>query len=664
MKKLLIVLLCVTMLAACSSPAGAPMSPSPSAVSASASPTASASAVGTVYPSCSPAPMLVPSTNIPHVETGGAELAANPDVSVYEDDKYIYCADSKFYCISKATNKVNEVSGKCMLGVTLCNGKAYYVDYVDSGAAGIEKETVMRYDPQSGKAEEVFSVNSMINDMTIYKDMVYITYAADQSDSKSAVGLYAVNLNGGGSKLIKKNVDTFCIYKDAIYYTVPSASGLWDRTSLYKCGLDGSGNTKFLDNVYPDIQISNGKLYSSYSDTVTDLDTGTSTPVSMTDNDGGFAFLGNYLLYITGNYGEIDPKLLAFNVNTGETYYLIDLGDYNAYMLSSVSGSAYVGLIDENGTHLSRVTIKGGMASISEVLYIADNSADEYGDDEYGDDEGDEGDGDYEDTEPAALDYKTPAKDTVIIADCGGGIYGGYSGGKWLTNKEAAEYCGGNLMFYGYNLTGVVDSAESTEVTYDDSDDRVSSSVSGGSSEEGGYYSLDASLDYEEGSLPVYLYNVSPKKLPAITVVADTSALLPAVQQLIDAQLGADAAAAQIRTAVSADIDGDGAQETIVNADNCADKVYEAGGENFYSIACIIESDGSVCVIDDRYLAKNSSEDFSDVEYVYTQNIIDLNSDGKCEIVVSWEAWEADGVTVYTYDGQSFKDVLSYDTWV
>lgn len=249
----------------------------------------------------------------------------------------------------------------------------------------------------------------------------------------------------------------------------------------------------------------------------------------------------------------------------------------------------------------------------------------------------------------------------VVIAQQGD-IMGGYSDGQWLSHSEAAALCGGAATFYEYNLAGLAGTAESSGVTADEEMEFVYVSVNG-NHYEGGLYSLNiadpnAAGNYADDALSVsYQYTIPPQYMPEITVVMDTSPLLGVIQQKIDDNLGAGKAQAQIRAAISADIDNDGKQETIVNADNCADKMYDQV-QNLYSIALIIESEGQVITVGEYYVPE--SVENQEPELMYIQNVIDLDGDGLCEIVADNNGWEAWWMEVYKYDGSSLTKVLSY----
>lgn len=266
--------------------------------------------------------------------------------------------------------------------------------------------------------------------------------------------------------------------------------------------------------------------------------------------------------------------------------------------------------------------------------------------------------------EPSAQAYTEP----VIIA-ANGNVIGGFADGRWLTHSEAAAYCSDPTTFYKYGIAGLAGTVESAGLTNQENGGYVGSRTADMGEEEydeNDSYTLNTEPepDYGDYSADVFstgfLYTLPPERLPMMDVCDNTEDLENVIQQMIDDHLGVGAAEANIRSAVLGDIDGDGAYEKLVNADNCAGLIYE-DLDNLYSICILLESDGSVISINESYVSKNS-QDFSDTELVYIQNILDIDGDGMCEIVLDGTAWEAWWSEVYQYDGSMLSKVLTYGT--
>lgn len=280
----------------------------------------------------------------------------------------------------------------------------------------------------------------------------------------------------------------------------------------------------------------------------------------------------------------------------------------------------------------------------------------------------------------------------TIISD--GNVCGGYVDGKWLTQTEAASYLDGPVTFHTYNLLGEGEAVESKGVSYTE-DEYVYGATKDYPGSGSGLYTLELDgwgsdpQSYSEDPLEYYyLYHVGADSVPDITVVEDTAEVKTIIQDMLNDQFGKDAPEAEIIIAVSADIDADGEQETVVNAANDEQNVYEYYADKpLYCISCVIESNGEVVVIDEFYLdAEEAVNEYNDqlseedyesddevvyeegddiafytyIPFFYVQNIIDLDHDGVCELVMFSEAWEASDVTVLTYDGKTVNEVLIY----
>lgn len=269
------------------------------------------------------------------------------------------------------------------------------------------------------------------------------------------------------------------------------------------------------------------------------------------------------------------------------------------------------------------------------------------------------------------LEYRQPSEDTAIIANAWGDVLGGYSEGHWLSHSGAAAYCGSPMAFIAANLEGSVYTTESEGVSYPD--ETYEMYVFSWTKEMGedeydghGYYELNIEepevvFNYDTDPLcNAYLYYGGI--LPELEVIADTSGILPVVQGMVEEHFGEDVVEAKVRVAVSADIDSDGGKEIIVNADNDAMECLDImGDETLYSIACVIETDGSVCMIEEYYSADDQEDEWG-ARFMYVQNVIDLNRDGRCEIVLDYKAWETWETIVFEYNGELLTETLIYCT--
>ena len=256
-------------------------------------------------------------------------------------------------------------------------------------------------------------------------------------------------------------------------------------------------------------------------------------------------------------------------------------------------------------------------------------------------------------------DYIAPGEDTVIIADSDGLIIGGFSNGEWLSHSQAAAYCGQPMTFYQKSLDGFEDTVKSTGINKDSwGDSGVSDTIT----------MNNTFLDYND---PMYLDTVLPKydlardeivlyycpreRLPKIEQAAVISPVVQIVQEMLDKEFGKEAVSAQVNGAYTVDIDGDGSDETIINACNnekSNDDDYDIE-QYWYSISLVVESSGKVHEIEKRW----GFDIYENVDFACVRGVVDINGDGAYEVITERRGYEWWLMDVYQYDGHEL-------TWV
>ena len=264
---------------------------------------------------------------------------------------------------------------------------------------------------------------------------------------------------------------------------------------------------------------------------------------------------------------------------------------------------------------------------------------------------------------PMFTEYIAPGKDTVIIANSDGLIIGGYSDGHWLSHSQAAAYCGQSMTFTMKNLDGYADTLESTGVIMEFGGEEVASgtvTMGEGITDYNDFMYLDTGLpEYDPSRLDCVLYYCPPERSPQITRVRDVSPFLLAVQNILDAEFGTGTVSAQINDAYIADIDGDGTAEVVVNAYNNESWGDDSDAESYwYSIVLIIEDSGAVCEVA-RWCWYGYWED---VDFACVRGILDVDGDGRYEVIREQRGYEWWLMDVFQYDGQKLSWVFGLST--
>lgn len=260
---------------------------------------------------------------------------------------------------------------------------------------------------------------------------------------------------------------------------------------------------------------------------------------------------------------------------------------------------------------------------------------------------------------PMFTDYLPPGEDTVIIADSGGMIIGGYSDGDWLSHSQAAAYCGQTMTFIMKSLDGYEKAVESIGVisTFEFGGQDVASgtvTMEEDVTDYNDFMYLDARLpEYDPSHADCVLYYCPPERFPQITLLGDVSPFLPAVQNIFDEEFGVGVVPAQINGAYTADIDNDGAAETIINSYN--NETYDEDGDytdgHWYSIALIVEDSGAVCEIERRC----GYGYWEDIDFACVRGIVDINGDGISEVIRERRGYEWWLMDAYQYDGENLS---------
>jgi hypothetical protein len=247
-----------------------------------------------------------------------------------------------------------------------------------------------------------------------------------------------------------------------------------------------------------------------------------------------------------------------------------------------------------------------------------------------------------------------PATKPVTILDVfkgsdSGLVVGGWDGSKWVHDKAWHAHIRGGEQYRFYAADGPGAQASGRKA--------VLSEASGAS------WVVNLSRAPSSSAECIGLtgtWNAVPRGAGALD---PSSAVFKAAASGVLRMKGLSGAAVKVTQAVSVDLDGDGTEEALISASSprLLDKSGEAltsAHSTDYSFVLLRHQSGGRFVTD--LLAGQFKPGKNDTAQVYEIGTpLDLNGDGKMEIVVHWRYYEGGGVQVFELKGGRPRLALS-----
>jgi hypothetical protein len=106
------------------------------------------------------------------------------------------------------------------------------------------------------------------------------------------------------------------------------------------------------------------------------------------------------------------------------------------------------------------------------------------------------------------------------------------------------------------------------------------------------------------------------------------------------------------------DLDGNGTMEAIISASRFSeDGLHDAGAGDFSMVLLLLEAIPETIQLAGNYFPAAQSLAYP---YAYSLlSILDLDGDGRMEVIVNVSRWEGGGVLVYTFDGSGVDQVFN-----
>jgi hypothetical protein len=238
-----------------------------------------------------------------------------------------------------------------------------------------------------------------------------------------------------------------------------------------------------------------------------------------------------------------------------------------------------------------------------------------------------------------------------------GYLFGATKDGKWLKSEEAAKALPGEMTYHVYGLTQSLGEAKGAKPK--PSEEEVCSdvlTVSLSSTPENGVIALAAP------------WNALPRKVQ----------ILDATQQVyVDAAgdflktKGIDKPKVKIESILRVDLDGDGEEEVLISATNYFEKDEgppmrsPAGSYSMVLLRRVVSGKVETQLVEGEFYPKayqNGTGDDSSFNAPNTYKVVavlDLDGDGKMEVVVASQYYEGGATTIYRCDPKKIDALLS-----
>lgn len=229
-------------------------------------------------------------------------------------------------------------------------------------------------------------------------------------------------------------------------------------------------------------------------------------------------------------------------------------------------------------------------------------------------------------------------------------LLGGSAGGKWVETKDITTQLSGGERYKIYSLTGLV--GESTgakpESFGEPCDDQMSVKMQPEQDVEKQYIAVAAN------------WNAQPR-VPKIESV-NQQVYQQAVRDVL-LQHGIGQPRVNIAQVLRVDLEGDGADEVIINATNYAvgmgpyiNPQTKAGDYSMILLRKIVGGKVQTILVTGEFYKRNIQ--FSAHNEYSVPAILDLNGDGRMEVLVHWRYYEGSGVVAYGITGNKVKELI------
>lgn len=229
-----------------------------------------------------------------------------------------------------------------------------------------------------------------------------------------------------------------------------------------------------------------------------------------------------------------------------------------------------------------------------------------------------------------------------------GGLLGGVENGKYLDAKTTFDKLSGEGKYTLYGIKGKTGELTATIQSPDVPCEE--------------FYYAKTPLESQDGVAigANRSWNPTPRTPKAVNLKDKT--YLGVVSQILRSK-GLPKAKAIIEQAVKVDLDGDGIDEVLLTASSYGGKIKPTAKVNDYSFVVLRKVVGGKAqniMISEEYIKKTI--EFGAPSRFEISSVVDLNGDGKMEIVVYGEYYEGSGASIYELKGNKLNDLKMLET--
>ena len=238
-----------------------------------------------------------------------------------------------------------------------------------------------------------------------------------------------------------------------------------------------------------------------------------------------------------------------------------------------------------------------------------------------------------------------------------GYLFGATKDGKWLKSEEAAKALPDETTYHVYGLTQSLGEAKGAKPK--PAEEEVCSDV----------LTVSLSPSPDKGAIALAgPWNALPRKVQILD--ASQQVYVDAARDFLKTK-GIDKPKVKIESILRVDLDGDGEEEVLISATNYFDK-YEgapmrspAGSYSMVLLRRLVAGKVETQLVEGEFHSKayqNGTDDDSSFNAPNVYKVIavlDLDGDGKMEVVVASQYYEGGATTIYRCDPKKIESLLS-----